>query len=190
MTDLVIYRERIGRYVLRICGRNKSFKEKKCSRALSWPRWRILLALALCSIGFCLALGMMRLTGACRESWEHTYSNLGLNKGKCDVENLGRCIVRVRNYLPRAKDWNSYMKAINGNKTCLDIAHWNGGSSHLSKSSKGKEKLLHTKFLLSKYNLDVLGLSEANLHKSVNELEYKIDNYKIFHQDSKDCNIC
>ena len=55
----------------------------------------------------------------------------------------------------------------------------------MSKSSKGKEKLLHTKFLLNKYNLDILGLSEANLHKSVNELEYKIDNYKIFHQDLK-----
>ena len=98
--------------------------------------------------------------------------------------------ISVQTYQLKSRDWNAYMKAMNGNKTCLDVAHWNGGSSHLGKSSKGKEKLLHTKFLLSKYNLDVLGLSEANLHNSVNELEYKIDNYKIFHQDSKDCNIC
>ena len=38
---------------------------------------------------------------------------------------------------------------------------------------------------MSKYNLDVLGLSEANLHKAVNNLEYKIDKYKVFHQDLK-----
>ena len=107
------------------------------------------------------------LTGACRESLEYSYSNLGLHRGMYEVKNLWPCNAMVRNYQPRARDWNSYMKAINGNKTCLDIAHWNGGSSHLSKSSKGKEKLLHTKFLLSKYNLDILGLSEANLHKSV-----------------------
>ena len=90
-----------------------------------------------------------------------------------------------QNYQLKACDWNSYMKALNGNKTCIEVAHWNGGSSHLGKSSKGKEKLHHVKFLLSKYNLDVLGLSEANLHKSVNYLEYKIDKYKVFHQDLK-----
>ena len=130
------------------------------------------------------------LTGACIENWRDLHTYLGPYRRAYEVINLWPSIMMVRNYQPRARDWNSYMKALNGNKTCLDVAHWNGGSSHLGKSSKGKEKLLHTKFLLSKYNLDVLGLSEANLHNSVNELEYKIDNYKIFHQDSKDCNIC
>ena len=33
--------------------------------------------------------------------------------------------------------------------------------------------------------MDVLGLSEANLHESVNSLEYKIENYKVFHQNLK-----
>ena len=54
------------------------------------------------------------------------------------------------------------MKAINGNiKNCINIAHWKGGSSHLGKSSKGKEKVEHIKFLLNKHNIEVLGLSEA-----------------------------
>ena len=66
--------------------------------------------------------------------------------------------IRAQNYQLKASDWNAYMKAINGNKTCIDVAHWNGGSSHLGKSSKGREKLLHARFLLSKYNVDVLGL--------------------------------
>ena len=102
-----------------------------------------------------------------------------------EVSNLWPSTLTVQNYQLKARDWNLYMKALNGNKTCLDVAHWNGGSSHLGKSSKGKEKLLHVKFLLSKFNLDVLGLSEANLHKSVNSLEYKIDKYKVFYQDLK-----
>ena len=33
--------------------------------------------------------------------------------------------------------------------------------------------------------MDVLGISEANLQKSVDSLEYKINNYKVFHQDLK-----
>ena len=44
-------------------------------------------------------------------------------------------------------------KAINGNtKNCINIAHWNGGNSHLGKSSKGKENLEDVKFLLNKHN--------------------------------------
>ena len=83
-----------------------------------------------------------------------------------------------------ARKWNSFMKAINGNKTCINVAHWNGGSSHLGKSSKGKRKLQHVKFLLNKHNVDVFGLSEANLHRSVNDLDVKIEKYKAFYQDS------
>ena len=39
-------------------------------------------------------------------------------------------------------DWNSFINALNGNiKNTLTIAHWNGGSSFLDKSEKGREKL-------------------------------------------------
>merc|ERR1711867_415938 len=100
------------------------------------------------------------------------------------LPNLSPSPLMEQNYQLKAWEWNSYMKAINGNKTCINVAHWNGGSSHLGKSSKGKEKLHHVSFLLNKYNVDVFGLSEANLHKSVNNLEYKIGKYKVYHQDS------
>ena len=53
----------------------------------------------------------------------------------------------------------------------------------MGKSSKGKEKLEHVKFLMNKHNIDVFGLLEANLHKSVDKLEIKIDKYKVFYQD-------
>ena len=41
----------------------------------------------------------------------------------------------------------------------------------------------HVKFLVNKHNIDILGLSETNLHRSVEKLEIKIENYKIFCQD-------
>ena len=76
--------------------------------------------------------------------------------------------------------WNALMKAINRNiKNCINISHWNGGSSHIGKSSKGKEKVEHVKFLLNKRNIDVLGLSQANLFNTVNEAEIRIDKYKV-----------
>ena len=53
----------------------------------------------------------------------------------------------------------------------------------MGKSSKGKKKLEHVKFLMNKHNIDVFGLLEANLHKSVDKLEIKIDKYKVFYQD-------
>ena len=40
---------------------------------------------------------------------------------------------------------------------------------------------------LNKYNIDILGISEANLNKTVQEYEYMIPNYKVFSQE-KDMN--
>ena len=75
--------------------------------------------------------------------------------------------------------WNSYMKSLNGNiKQSINISHWNGGSSHLARSKKGKDKIKDIKFLLNKYDIFMCGISEANLHKTVDEHEYKVDKYK------------
>ena len=39
-------------------------------------------------------------------------------------------------------DWNSHMRATNGNiRNTITLAHWNVGSSALGKSEKGIEKL-------------------------------------------------
>ena len=38
----------------------------------------------------------------------------------------------------------------------------------------------HIKFLLNKYDVDVCGISEDNLHKTVNEHEYKVEKYRSF----------
>ena len=75
-------------------------------------------------------------------------------------------------------DWNSYMKTLNrNNKNNITIAYCNGGSSCLGKSVKGKEKLLEVENLLNKHNIDVLGLSEANLDTELEEYIYKIQGY-------------
>ena len=80
--------------------------------------------------------------------------------------------------------WNAYMRATNGNsKNCLNVAHWNGGSSHLGKSSKGKEKLEHVKYLVNKHNIDILGILESNLHRSIDKIEVKIDKYRMLCQE-------
>ena len=51
-------------------------------------------------------------------------------------------------------NWNLYMRSINGNtKNTLNIAHWNGGSSFLCKSDRGKEKLQQIEYNLTTYNM-------------------------------------
>ena len=159
MTDLDIYRARIGLYNLRNCGGNKSNINENCSRDMSFLLRRIILVLVLGSICLCMTLEMDVSSEAWRESLRLSHLLPGRQRETIEVWYLWPSTLMGQNYQLKARDWNSYMKAMNGNKTCLDVAHWNGGSSHLGKLSKGREKLLHAKFLLSKYNLDVLGLS-------------------------------
>ena len=55
------------------------------------------------------------------------------------------------------------MRSTNGNINTLEIGHLNAGSSYLGSSNKGKDKLNQIKYLLEKYKLDILGISEANI---------------------------
>ena len=77
-------------------------------------------------------------------------------------------------------DVNGVMKAINGNtKNSITLAHWNGGGSFLGKSLRGKEKLQDIKNILTCNNIDVLGVSEANLDSNLEEYNYKIQGFNI-----------
>ena len=77
------------------------------------------------------------------------------------------------------RDWNAYMKAMNGNiKNNISIGHWNWGSSFLGKSDKGREKLTEVENILTKFKLDVLGLSEANLDIDLQNYNYQIQGYQ------------
>ena len=180
MIDLDLFRARIGLYDSNVRSGPNKFNKSGVSR----PRrmWMFLIFLSI-SLPLFISVGAVASSNV-SHSFDH----------HLDLENnfkrsLHKLTSLESNIQPRfssifARNWNSTMKAINGNKTCINIAHWNGGSSHLAKSSKGREKLHHVKFLINKYNADVFGLSEANLHQSVNEYEYKIDKYKSFHQKS------
>ena len=76
--------------------------------------------------------------------------------------------------------WNKLIKSSNGNRSdTIRIGHWNSGSAHLCKTSTGKSKLEHIKHILSKNNLDILGISEANLPINIPEYVYQIDGYKV-----------
>ena len=189
--DLEIYRARIGLFNLRKCVGKSS--KLKCCRVMSRYCGKILLILEVASLILAMIVSVDVSSGGLVENDCLSHLDPGLLRLSNNLPYLARGPIRVQNYQLKICDWNAYMKAMNGNKTCLDVAHWNGGSSHLGKSSKGREKLLHAKFLLSKYNLDVFGLSEANLHKSVNGLEYKNRQLQSFPprlKNSEDCNIC
>ena len=182
---LEIFRARIGLFNLRKCVGYGKKSKLQCCRNMSRQCGKILLILVAASFSLAMIAIVDVSSGGLVEKdckYNSDPGHLILSNVRPDITRGHR---RVQNYQLKSRDWNSYMKALNGNRTCIDVAHWNGGSSHLGKSSKGKEKLNHVRYLLSKYNLDILGLSEANLHKSVNKLEYKIDKYKIYHQDLK-----
>ena len=87
--------------------------------------------------------------------------------------------LRTQKYPPSnmigVKDWNSYMRALNGKiKNIVTLAHWNGGSSFLAKCERGKEKLREIENYLLLHKIDVLGVSEANLYDNVPLHEYNI----------------
>ena len=67
---------------------------------------------------------------------------------------------------------------INGkSKNSVTIAHWNGGSSFLAKSDRGREKLTEIENYLRLNEIDVLGVSEVNLDATPAEYDYKIESY-------------
>ena len=82
-------------------------------------------------------------------------------------------------FLPGVGDWNTYMRAINGNskKNTVTLAHWNASSSFLGKSERGREKLREIENYLHQHKIDILGVSEANLDNTLGEYEYKIQGY-------------
>ena len=182
--DLETFRARVGLFNLRKCVGYIKNSKLRCCRNMTQKCGKILLILEAASL-ILVMIAIVDVYSGGLVNNDSQYMDRGHLMLSNVLSDLVRGHMRVQNYQLKSCDWNAYMKAMNGNKTCIDVAHWNGGSSHLGKSSKGKEKLNHVRFLLSKYNLDVLGLSEANLHKSVNNLEFKIDKYKVYHQDLK-----
>ena len=148
MTDLEIYRARIGLNNLRKCGGYKNNINSKCSRNTCLLVWKILFIFALGSFSLSMTSVLNVSSGLLmeRDSILHLYP--GLLREIKSLPNLSPSPLMEQNYQLKACEWNSYMKAMNGNKTCINVAHWNGGSSHLGKSSKGKEKLHHVKFLI------------------------------------------
>ena len=169
MIDPVYYRIRIGNFNLRR-GNVKSPKRKenlKCN--VPPPRYFILLCLGLLLPTVVLNCGLNIQSGGCASSKSYNgHISICLDSKENTLMSAFVCII----------DWNSYMKAINGNiKNTISIAHWNGGSSFLGKSEKGREKLNEVENFPVENKLDVLGLSEANLDSEVQEYNYKIQGY-------------
>ena len=78
------------------------------------------------------------------------------------------------------------MKMVNGNKELtITIGHWNGGSSCLGRSVRGLHKLEQIKFILGKYKIDILGISEANLLHDLDPCHYRIEGYHCIKSGNK-----
>ena len=172
MTDLDIYRARIGlNNVKRMSNRSRNYNLRQSS-GITRHRRAAMLVFAVGLVCLALYLGLIMECNLVIQN-----SKCKITSGKANCTDVG---FKSLFCIYGASDWNSIMKSYNGNiKNSLNVAHWNGGSSHLAKSSKGKEKLEHVKSLISKYNIDVFGLSEANLNKSTDDFAVKIDKYKV-----------
>ena len=130
MIDPVAFRIRIGNFNLRI--RNgKLIKRRGNLNCNVLPPWyTVLLCLGLLSATLILNCGLNMQSG----DWASPKSYNGHISICLDSEEYTLMSVFVCIF-----DWNSYMKAINGNiKNTISIAHWNGGSSFLGKSGKGR----------------------------------------------------
>ena len=92
----------------------------------------------------------------------------------------------VPNYGLYKFDWNKYMKIVNGNReSTITLGHWIGGSSHLGKSVRGLHKLEQIKFILDKYKIDILGISEANLDHKLDPCYYRNEGYDCIKSGNK-----
>ena len=88
----------------------------------------------------------------------------GINAGRCKNWTSEKNLEAIIEGSVMITDWNEYMKCYNGNyRNTVSMGHWNAGSSYLGGSVKGREKLQNIKNLLSKYSLDIIGISEANI---------------------------
>ena len=170
MIDLVSYRVRIGLYNNKSC-RSMKMKNKSRINSLKMYYWRYIMI---------LTAGIFCVTLLCQTETSPNFCAVTTKEQHNFVSSRDLDVgLKILYSRLSPKQWNSVMKAVNGNRSNrLNIAHWNGGSSHLGKSSKGKEKLQHVKFLLNKYGIDVFGLSEANVHNSVDNIEIKLEKYK------------
>ena len=139
--ELEIYRARIGLYNLRKCVGYKKNTKLQCCINMSRQCGKILYILEAAFFILTMIVIVDVSSGGLVEIDCHL--DPGLLRLSNNLPNLARGPLRVQNYQLKTCDWNSYMKAMNGNRTCIDVAHWNGGSSHLGKSSKGQEKLEH-----------------------------------------------
>ena len=105
------------------------------------------------------------------------YGSCSVQRSGVYISTTGPAVADVQYGLYKF-DWNAHMKMVNGNKnSTITLGHWNGGSSHLGKSDKGLHKLEQIKFILKEYNVDILGISEANLHHDLDLCHYRIDGY-------------
>ena len=129
MTDLDIYRARIGLNNLRKCGGNTNNINSKYSRNTCPLIWKIIIIFALGSFSFSMTKGQNGLRGSHlssgllmeRNNTSHLSPGILMELNR--LSNLSPSLLMEQNYQLKASEWNSYMKAMNGNKTCINVAH-------------------------------------------------------------------
>ena len=163
------YRAKIGLFDVAKGPRNLSNLESKPMECRNTSRrsFNIRGLLSICLI--------LLLVSAEPFSWSYNLNNASTNYN-LNIDNYDR--PTLCNICPYKLDWNKYMKIVNGNRaSTITVGHWNGGSSQLGKSAKGQEKLEQIMYILGKNNIDVLGITEANLLQDLDPCYYRIEGY-------------
>ena len=70
------------------------------------------------------------------------------------------------------------------------MGHWNGGPSFLGNSLRGNDKLESIKEILSNNELDILGISEANIESNTDHSKVNIEGYSMIKSGGNISRLC
>ena len=175
MLDPMTYRIRIGTCSVKMCVKKRCLS-RFSSNIHSYHLWKI--GWTVISISLFTVIMLI-----CALNLTHNNSNTEIHSASYESNSSLKIEANLSNYIIVCytfgiSDLNLLMRMVNGNrKNTIKIGHWNGGSSFLSKSEKGREKLNEIENYLLNHKIDILGISEANLDTNIPEYEYKIQGY-------------
>ena len=87
---------------------------------------------------------------------------IGTSAGTSALGNVGKILnyeqYKSFNYIYETTTWNKLMHINNGNiRRNITLGHWNGGSSYMDNSLRGREKFESIKEILTSNDIDILG---------------------------------
>ena len=120
-----------------------------------------------------------------------TFPSLTIANVVLSVSSGDMCRSTIMNYKYLYKNWNKLMHSMSRDlRNSVKLGHWNGGPSYFGRQGREVEKLETIKEILLLHKLDVLGISEANIEKSMEETSLHIDGYELVRSNGKIARLC